>query len=90
MFLLRYKRDGEVRVVILDGISVAHARMKAAFLEPGTFVDGRRVDRATAARLPRWAVGRVLTLGDLASIARDKKKPPAPSVRRRGAGAASR
>ena len=35
---LRYMRDGEPRVVILDGWSVAHARMCAAGLEPGVFV----------------------------------------------------
>src|ERR1700736_190655 len=57
VFVLRYKRDGEFRVVILDGISVAHARMAAAFLEPGWFIEGRKIDEASAARLPRWAVG---------------------------------
>jgi hypothetical protein len=90
VYLLRYKRDGEVRVVILDALSVAHARMAASFLEPGRFVDGHPVNRASVVRLPPWAVGRVLTLGDLESVASGKKKPPARSVRRRGAGAASR
>jgi hypothetical protein len=47
MYLLRYKRDGEWRmVVIANAYSVAHARMVAAGLEPGRFVDGRRVSRA--------------------------------------------
>ena len=87
---MRYRRDGAVRVVILDGISVAHARMAAAWLEPGTFLDGRQVNRASAARVPAWAVGRVLTAKELASLVAGRKKPPAPSVRRRGAGAASR
>ena len=89
MFVLRYKRDGQFRVVILDGISVAHARMAASFLEPGRFIEGRRID-PSAIRLPQQAVGRVLTPADLALLAADRKKPPAPSVRRRGAGAAPR
>ena len=83
VFMLRYKRGDETRVVIIDGMSVAHARMMAAFLNPGTFVEGRKIDRASAARLPRWAVGLVLTQRELASLAAAKKKPPALSVRRR-------
>lgn len=83
MFVLHYKRDGEVRVVIRDGFSVAHARMMASFLEPGRFVDGRAIDKASAARLPRWVLGRVLTAADLASVAVGKKEPPATSVPRR-------
>jgi hypothetical protein len=90
MFVLRYKRDGEFRVVILDGISVAHARMAASFLEPGRFVDGRPIDKGKAARLPSWVVGRVLTQRELTAMAAGKKKPPASSVRRRGADAAER
>jgi len=86
VFLLRYRREGEVRVVILEGISVAHARMAAAW----TFLHGRRVNCASAARVPQGAMGRVLTDGELAALAADKKKPPAPSVRRRRASAASR
>jgi hypothetical protein len=91
MYLLRYKRDGEWRVVVIaDAYGVAHARMIAAGLEPGRFVDGRRVSRASVERLPPDAVGRVLTLADLTTLAEGKKKPRAPNVRRRGAGAASR
>jgi hypothetical protein len=87
--LLRYKRDGEWRVVVIaNAYSVAHARMIAAGLEPGRFVDGRPVNPASVAR---GAVGRVFTLAELTARAAGKKKPPAPSVRRpRGAGAASR
>jgi len=86
VYLLRYKRDGEWRlVVIASAYSVAHARMIAAGLEPGTFVDGHPARRASVERLPPDAVGRVLTLADLASMVEGKKKPPAPSVRRPGA-----
>ena len=92
MYLLRYKRDGDWRVVVIaSAYSVAHARMIAAGLEPGRFVDSRPVSRTSVERLPPDAVGRVLTLADLVALAEGKKKPPAPSVRRpRGAGAASR
>ena len=92
MYLLRYKRDGEWRlVVIAEAYSVAHARMVAAGLAAGRFVDGRRVSQASAARLPPEAVGRALTLGELTAFTEGEKKPPAPSVRRSGgAGADSR
>jgi len=87
MFLLRYKRDGEPRlVVIANAYSVAHARLLAAGLEPGRFIDGQRVSPAAAARFPAWAVGKVLTFKQLAGLA--KKKPPAPNLGRRGANAA--
>jgi hypothetical protein len=90
VYLLRYERDCAWRVVVIaDAYSVAHARMVVAGLGPGRFVDGRRVSRASVERLPPDAVGRVLTLADLTTLAEGKKKPPAPSVRRRGAGAAS-
>jgi hypothetical protein len=84
VFLLRYQRDGEPRVVLIaHAYSVAHARMLAAGLEPGTYVDGRPLDQAAVKRLPAWAVGRVLTVKDPATVAGGKKQP-APSVRRRG------
>jgi len=70
MYMLRYRRDGELRmVVIADAYSLAHARMVAAGLEPGTFIDGHRVTRASVARLPVDVVGRVLTLTDLITLA---------------------
>jgi hypothetical protein len=82
VYLLRYKRDGSWRfVVIASAYSVAHARMIAAALEPGTFIDGHRVSRASVARLPTWAMGAVLTLADLTALVEGKKKPPAPLVR---------
>jgi len=81
MYLLRYERNGEWRVVVIaDAYSVAHARMVAAALEPGTFVNGHQVTRASVAGLPPDAFGRVLTLADLMVLAKDKKKPPARSV----------
>jgi hypothetical protein len=77
MFVLRYQWNGAPRVVLIaDAYSVAHARLLAAGLEPGTYVDGQRVSSATVARLPAWAVGRVLTVQQVAKMVR-KKKPPA-------------
>jgi len=85
MYMLRYRRDGELRmVVIADAYSVAHARMVAAGLEPGTFVDGHRVSRASVARLPVDVVGRVLTLADLIALVEKTIGP----VQRLAAGAA--
>jgi hypothetical protein len=87
VYLLRYKRDGEWRlVVIADAYSVAHARMVAAGLGAGRFVDGRQINRASVALLPPDAVGRVLTLAELTALVEDEKKPPARSVRRPRAG----
>jgi hypothetical protein len=82
VYWLRYVRDGETRVVILDGWSLAHARMRAAWLEPGVFIVGYRIDRATAAQLPEEVVGRVLTREE-AVVPLVPKKPPAPSLGRR-------
>jgi hypothetical protein len=77
VYLLHYKRNGEWRlVVIANAYSVAHARMIAAGLEPGTFVDGQPVSQASVARLPPDAVGRVLTLAELTALAAREKKPP--------------
>jgi len=81
MYLLRYKRRDQWRVVVIaDAYSVAHARMVAAGLNPGRFVDGHRVSRASVERLPPEAVGRVLTVPELRALIKGKKKPPAPSV----------
>jgi hypothetical protein len=92
MYLLRYKRDGQLRfVMISSAYSVGHARMVAAGLAPGQYIDGYRVSAASVGRLARDAVGRVLTLAQMRVLVAGKKKPPAPSVRRpRGAAAASR
>jgi len=58
MYLLRYRREAEWRVVVIaDAYPVAHARMLAAGLEPGTFVNGHAVIRASIEMLPADAVG---------------------------------
>jgi len=81
MYLLRYRREAEWRVVVIaDAYSVAHARMIAAGLDPGTFVNGHAVSRASVKRLPADAVGRVLSLADLVAMIDGEKKPAARSV----------
>jgi hypothetical protein len=81
MYLLRYKLDGEWRLVVVDrAYSMAHARMLAAGLGPGRFVDGHRVSRASVTRLPPGTVGRVLTVAELTALVGSKQKPRRPSV----------
>ena len=81
MYLLRYKRDDRWRVVVIAGAySVAHARMVAAGLAAGRYVDGHRVNPTSVARLPRDSLGRVLAIAELAALLKGEKKPPAPSV----------
>jgi hypothetical protein len=81
MYLLLYKREGGWRlVVIADAYSVAHARMIAAGLDPGRWVNGQRISRASVERLPPDAVGRVLTLGELTTLVEGRKNLSAPSV----------
>jgi hypothetical protein len=82
VYWLRYLRDGKPRVVILDGWSVAHARMRAAGLEPGVYVSGCRIDTATAARIPEGVIDRVLSRQQALALL-VSKKPPAPSLTRR-------
>jgi hypothetical protein len=81
MYLLRYKRGDQWRVVVIaEAYSVAHARMVAAGLNPGRFVDGHRVSRASVERLPPDAVGRVLTVAELRAMVKGKRNPSAPSL----------
>jgi len=80
VYWLRYVRDGETRVVIIDGWSLMHARLCAAYLNLGTFIEGHPID--PAARLLQGVVGRVLTRQE-AMVLFVPKKPPAPSVRSR-------
>ena len=56
---MRYVSDGETRFVIMDGRSLMHARVCAAYLELGTFVEGHCIDRDTVARLLPHGVGRL-------------------------------
>ena len=79
---MRYLRDGQTRVVIMDGWSVAHARMRAAGLEPGVYASGCRIDAATAASIPDSVIGRVMNLQEAMALL-IPKKPPMPSLTRR-------
>jgi hypothetical protein len=60
VYWLCYVRDGETRVVIIDAWSLMHARLCAACLNLGTFIEGHPIEPATMARVPLQAVGRVM------------------------------
>jgi len=82
VYLLCYVRDGETRAVIMDGWSLVHARLSAACLNLGTFIEGHPIDLATAARVLPHSVGRVMRRREAteAMILLAPKKPPAPSI----------
>jgi hypothetical protein len=82
VYWLRCVRDGQTRVVILDGWSVAHARIRAAALELGVYASGCQIDAATAAHIPESVIGRVLGRQEAMALL-VPKKPPAPSLTRR-------
>jgi hypothetical protein len=81
VYWLRYVRDGETRVVIMDGWSLLHARLRAAWLELGTFLEGYPIN--PTARLPQGTVGRVLSHEEAMALLDLPKKPPAASLTRR-------
>jgi hypothetical protein len=83
LFLLRYVRDGETRVVIMDGWSLMHARLSASCLGLGTFVEGHPIDPATMAGVPLQAVGRPMSRQEAMALLNLTKKPPARSAIRR-------
>ena len=82
-FLLRYVREGQTRFVIMDGWSLMHARLCAACLGLGTFVERCRIEPAMMARVLPHAVGRALSRWEAIAMIDFPKKPPAPSVGRR-------
>jgi hypothetical protein len=77
-------------VVVIESGDLIHARVKAALagLDDGlNFASGHMLDQASARQVPEAMIGRLLDDGDLRRLQRmlTKKKPPAPSVRRRAA-----
>ena len=79
MYWLCYVRDGKTRVVIMDGWSLMHARLCAACLNLGTFIEGHPIDPATAARVLPHAVGRALTHREAMALLDLSKNPPPPA-----------
>jgi hypothetical protein len=93
LFWLTYhKPDGRAAgVVVVESTALISARLKAALAgaDKGLdFASGHQLDQASARQIPEAMIGRFLDDGDLRRLQRMllKKKPPAPSVRRRAAG----
>ena len=77
-------------VVVVDSPDLLQARFKAAvhgFDRGLDFESGHQLDRESVRQIPANIMGRLLDDGDLRKLHRMllKKKPPAPSVRRRTA-----
>jgi hypothetical protein len=92
LFWLTYRHaDGRAAgVVVFDASDLIHARLKAALAgadEGLEFVSGHQLHHTSARQVPSEMRGRLLDDGDLRRLQRMllKKKPPAPSVRRRTA-----
>jgi hypothetical protein len=89
-FWLTYRHpDGRTAgAVVIESTGLLHARLKASLAGADrglTFVSGHQLDPPSAELVPASMIGRLLDDGDLRKLHRMliKKKPPAPSVRRR-------
>ena len=92
LFWLTYRHpDGRAAgVVVIESGDLLHARLRAALAGADReleFASGHQLDQASARQIPERVIGRLLDDGDLRKLHRMllKKKPPAPSVRRRTA-----
>jgi hypothetical protein len=88
LFWLTYHHPDGPGVVVIESTGLLHARLKAWLAGADRqleFVSGHRLDRESAGQIPANMIGRFLDDGDLRKLQRMliKKKPPAPSVRRR-------
>jgi hypothetical protein len=90
---LTYRRSDDraaVSVVVIESTGILHARLNAALAGADRdveFVSAHQLDPESARHVPANMIGRRLDDGDLRKLHRMliKKKPPAPSVRRRTA-----
>jgi hypothetical protein len=90
--------DGAAGVVVIESHGLLHARLKASLAGADRgleYASAHQLDPESAGQIPANMIGRLLDDGDLRKLQRMhiKKKPPAPSVRRRTAatrGAAKR
>jgi hypothetical protein len=92
LFWLTYRHsDGSAAgVVVVESRGLLHARLKASLAGADRgleFASGHQLDPVSAEQIPANMIGRFLDDGDLQKLHRMliKKKPPAPSVRRRTA-----
>jgi hypothetical protein len=86
----RYPYGRVASVVVIESIDLLHARLKASLAGADRdleFVSGHQLDPESAEQIPENMLGRGLNRGDLQKLHQMlvKKKPPAPSVRRRTA-----
>ena len=93
IFWLTYLQpDGRATgVAVIESPDLLQARLKAAvydFDRGLAFVSGHQLDLESASQIPRNMMGRLLDNGALRKLQGMllKKKPPAPSVRRRTTG----
>jgi hypothetical protein len=75
-------------VVVIESSDLLHARLQAALAGANReleFASGHQLDQESVGQIPAKMIRRLLDDGDLRKLHRMllKKKPPAPSVRRR-------
>jgi hypothetical protein len=92
LFLLnfRHHRGRFAGAVVIESSALVSARMSAAVYglnDRLEFASGHQLDPESAGQIPANMIGRFLDDGDLRKLQGMlfKKKPPAPSVRRRAA-----
>jgi hypothetical protein len=95
--VVRYPNGRVVGVVVLDAPDLPEAKFQAAVYGKNRgleFASGHQLDPLSAEQIPANMIGRFLNRGDLRKLQRLlmnlqgillKKRPPAPSVRRRTA-----
>src|SRR5262249_55354369 len=93
LFWLNYRhpRGRFAGAVVVESSALVSARMTAAVYglnDRLEFESGEELDQESAEQIPANLIGRLLDDSDLWNLHRMllKKKPPAPSVRRRAAG----
>jgi hypothetical protein len=87
LFWLTYRPAG---IVVIESRGLLHARLMASLVGADRgleFASGHPLDPESAGQIPANMIGRPLDDGDLRKLHQMliKKKPPAPSVRRRTA-----
>jgi hypothetical protein len=88
--VVRYPNGRVAGVVVIESAGLLHARLKAALAGADReleFASGHQLDPESAVQVPANMLGRRLNRGDLRKLHQMllKKKPPAPSLRRRTA-----
>jgi hypothetical protein len=64
LWWLTYRKDGQVKVIIVESTALISARMTVALAgldETTTFAEGHELDDAHSLRMPRRQIGRMLS-----------------------------